>query len=241
MATLVFKIETIGELWDDFDDTTQKNLSQWILRMIHSESERERALIDLKESLKISPLTGIIATIGLYDIERKQGVVYYSGDTGTSDIEIDEFICKTRTEKGMLQDFWDGAQKYDTFITFCGRSFDAPFLNIRSAIQGVRPSCDLMEGRYFYQQKNVWHIDLQDQMTFYGATRKRSSLHMYCRAFGIKNYSNERCEDEINEALFLENKFKDAVYRTVRDVVAITELYKKWDTYLAPQDFLNSK
>jgi len=237
MATLVFDIETVGESWDSFDEGTQKNLSHWITRTIKNETERAEALDDVKERLGLSPLTGMIVSIGLYDVERRQGVVYYQGGADVSDFEIDEFIFKSRSEKEMLQDFWEGAKEYGTFVTFNGRGFDVPFLSLRSAIHEIRPTCNLMEGRYVYQQKSVHHIDLLDQMTFYGALRKRHSLHVFCRAFGILSPKEEGIMGEDVTKLFSEKKFCDIAHYNARDVIATTTLYRKWLEYLAPQNF----
>jgi uncharacterized protein YprB with RNaseH-like and TPR domain len=239
MSTLVFDIETVGETWSTLDTTTQHMLSRWIHRTLRNVDEKDAALKDLEEGLGFSPLTGMIVAIGLYDVERRQGVVYYQGETQVTDYEVGEFLLKSRSEKEMLEDFWDGAKAYDTFVTFNGRGFDVPFLNLRSAIQGIRPSQDLMSGRYLYQQKLVHHVDLQDQLTFYGAMQKRPSLHLFCRAFGIESPKVNGVEGDDVAKLFSEKKFRDIAEYNLGDVRATTALYKKWYTYLAPQSFLN--
>lgn len=80
MATLVFDIETVGESWDALDATTKSVLSRWIRRTAKNEEEHEVEMKDLREGLGFSPLTGHIVAIGLYDLERKQGVVYYESN-----------------------------------------------------------------------------------------------------------------------------------------------------------------
>lgn len=239
MATLVFDIETIGEDWNALDSLTQHTLTRWIDRAHHSESERAILRRDIEEGLGFSPLTGEIIAIGLYDVERKQGVVYYRDDTREEEGSVGDFVLKTRSERDMLVDFWDGAQQYDTFVTFNGRGFDVPFLNIRSAIQGIRPSCDLMAGRYLSQQKNVFHIDLQDQLTYYGAMGRRPSLHLFCRAFGIESPKTDGVMGDDVAELFGQKKFRDIAEYNARDVIATTALYEKWRTHLAPPNFLN--
>ena len=186
MHTLIFDIETVGEEWSALDNTTQTLLSRWIDRTAKNEVEHEAEMKDLREGLGFSPLTGMIVAIGVYDLERAQGVVYYQGESH-EDTDCEQFILKQRTEKEMLEDFWEGAKEYDTFVTFNGRGFDVPFLNLRSMIQGIRPTQDLLQGRYLYQQKTIHHIDLQDQLTFYGAMQRRPSLHLFCRALGIES------------------------------------------------------
>lgn len=238
MSTLVFDIETIGEDWDALDETTQSVLSRWVDRTAKTDEEREAGLQDLREGLGFSALTGEVVAIGLYDVERAKGVVYYQADGATEDYDVGEYTLKVRSEKDMLQDFWDGAANYDTFVTFNGRGFDVPFLNLRSAVHGIRPSRDLMDGRYLYQQKYAKHVDLQDQLTFYGAMFRRPSLHLYCRAFGIESPKAEGVAGDDVAGLFKEKRFRDIAEYNVRDVVATTALYQKWVEYLAPKNFL---
>jgi uncharacterized protein YprB with RNaseH-like and TPR domain len=234
MATLVFDIETVGESWDALDATTKSVLSRWIRRTAKNEEEYEVEMKDLREGLGFSPLTGQIVAIGLYDLERKQGVVYYQSEDDVDSV-VDEYVLKARSEKEMLEDFWEGAQSYDTFVTFNGRGFDVPFLNLRSAILGIRPTHDLMDGRYLYQQKQVRHIDLQDQMTFYGAMHRKPSLHLFCRAFDIASPKVDGIVGDDVAELFHAKKFRDIARYNARDVIATTALYEKWLSYLAPR------
>lgn len=236
MSTLVFDIETVGEEWESFDETTKQTLSRWILRTMHDETAREAALRDVREGLGFSPLTGRIVAIGLYDVERKQGVVYYDGDAHSADIDDGVFLLKSRTEREMLEDFWEGAKSYDTFVTFNGRGFDVPFLMLRGAILGVHPTQRLMDGRYLYQQKGVQHIDLQDQMTFYGALHRRPSLHLFCRAFGIASPKSDGVSGDDVSALYRAGEYETIARYNARDVIATAELYEKWRAYLAPSD-----
>ncbi len=238
MTTLIFDIETIGEDWNTFDETTREVLTRWIERTTRNEQEREAGIRDIQEGLGFSPLTGSIVAIGLYDLERMRGVVYYQGET-TTDIDDGNFVLKVRSEKEMLEDFWEGAKNYDTFVTFNGRGFDVPFLNLRSAVHGIRPAYDLMEGRYLYQQKLVRHVDLQDQLTYYGAMHRKPSLHLFCRAFGIESPKGGGISGDDVAELFRMKKFGDIARYNARDVIATTELYKKWREFLAPQSFLN--
>jgi hypothetical protein len=241
MRTLVFDIETIGEEWDRIDETTQHMLSRWIDRTAKTEEERTAELADLKDGLGFSPLTGSIVAIGLYDLEQEKGVVYYRReDEKNDDLSEGAVTLKVRSEKEMLEDFWTGAKAYDTFVTFNGRGFDVPFLALRSAILGVRPTRDLMDGRYLYQQKGAKHIDLADQLSFYGAVFRKASLHLYCRAFGIESPKAAGVTGDDVSALFRDGKCEEIARYNVRDIVATAELYKKWQQHLSPSAFRNS-
>lgn len=233
MRTLVFDIETVGEQWTELDAATQGVLTRWIDTTSRDEDEREKRLLDLQSGLGFSPLTGSVVAIGVYDIERAQGAVYYTGEGDAKDEWEGEYVLKQRTEKEMLEDFWEGARSYDTFVTFNGRAFDVPFLLHRSVVWGVKPTADLMRGRYLYQQKGVRHIDLQDQLTFYGAMNKRPNLHLFCRAYGIESPKTAGVSGDDVAELFLAKKFRDIARYNIRDVIATTELYHKWREYLS--------
>jgi uncharacterized protein YprB with RNaseH-like and TPR domain len=232
MTTLILDIETVGENWRELDGITQSVLTRWLSHSAKNEEEKEALLLDIKKGLGFSPLTGFIVAIGLYDLERKKGVVYYTGESGSIDHEEGEYVLKERSESQMLTEFWDGAKHYDTYVTFNGRCFDIPFIIHRSIAQGVKPSKNLMEGRYPYQQKSCRHVDLQDELTFFGAMQRRPSLHLFCRAFGIESPKGEVSGDDVAE-LFAGKKFSKIATYNARDVIATTAVYKKWQDYLS--------
>lgn len=245
MRTLVFDIETIGEEWSALDETTRHLLTRWIDRTAKSDEEHAAQLADLQDGLGFSPLTGSIVAIGLYDLEQEKGVVYYRTDDAQGSKKADDLVegsatLKVRSEKEMLEDFWAGAKAYDTFVTFNGRGFDVPFLLLRSVVCGVKPTRDLMDGRWLYQQKGAKHIDLADQLSFYGAVFRKASLHLYCRAFGIESPKAAGVTGDDVSALFREGKYEIIARYNVRDIIATAELYKKWQKYLSPAAFRGS-
>ncbi|OGE83509.1 MAG: hypothetical protein A3B10_03585 [Candidatus Doudnabacteria bacterium RIFCSPLOWO2_01_FULL_44_21] len=233
MPKIIFDIETVGEDFDELDETTQAVLTRWIKKESESEEEYQVALEDLKNGLGFSPLTGEIVVIGVLDPDKNQGAVYFQapGDD-IAEFEENGIKYKQMTEKKMLENFWKGATKYDEFISFNGRGFDAPFLAIRSAIHKIKPTKDLMEGRYLYQQKKCQHIDLQDQLSFYGAVRRKGSLHLYSRAFGIKSPKSEGISGDDIGRLFKEKKFVEIAKYNAGDLFATKELYDYWNNYL---------
>jgi DNA polymerase elongation subunit (family B) len=238
MSTLIFDIETIGESWDELDHTTQHVLSRFIERSGESDVAKAAHLRDLKEGLGFSPLTGCVVAIGLYDLERAQGVVFYDSEgKDTTDNEDGEYVYKPRTEAAMLRDFWDGARSYDVFVTFNGRAFDVPFLILRSMVHGITPTRDLMEGRYLYQQRDARHVDLQEQLSFYGATHRKQPLHLYCRALGIVSPKEQGVSGDDVAGLFKDGKYLDIAKYNALDVAATTELYLRWREHLAPRNF----
>jgi 3'-5' exonuclease len=231
---LVLDIETIGEDFDSLDHATQENLTRWIKRDSDNEDEYKLALQDLKNGLGFSPLTGEIAAIGVLDYHKNEGAVYYQApEQKNEELKEDGITFKQMTEVDMLRKFWELATRYQVFITFNGRAFDMPFLMVRSAIRGVRPTKDLMRGRYLYQNNpDALHIDLAEQLSFYGATRRKGSLHLWSRAFGIPSPKSGGVTGDDVGPLFKEKKFLDIARYNVGDIRATRDLYEKWESFL---------
>lgn len=234
MGKLVFDIETIGEDFDTLDGTTQEVLTRWIKKESDTDDEYEKALADLKNGLGFSPLTGQIVAIGVYDVEKDKGAVYFQDPDKTIENSEDENIkFRVLEEKEMLEQFWNLAEKYDEFISFNGRAFDVPFLMVRSAIHEIRPTKNLMANRYLSSQpKNARHIDLLDQLTFYGSVRRKGNLHLWSRAFGIKSPKAEGITGDDVGNLFKEKRFLDIAKYNVGDLRATKALYEYWEKYV---------
>jgi len=233
MPKLIFDIETIGEDWESLDKITQESLTRWIKKDSFSEEAYQSALANVKDGLGFSPYTGQIVAVGVMELETGRGAVYYQAPGEKyDDFEENGIKFRVLSEKEMLESFWQGAIEYTEFISFNGRGFDAPFMMVRSAVNGVMPTKDLMSNRYLNSQKfNATHIDLMDQLMFYGAVARRPSLHLACRAFGIKSPKEDGVKGDDVAKLFKEKKYQDIAKYNVGDLVATGELYKKWEKY----------
>ena len=235
MSTLVLDIETVGEDFDALDETTRDVLLRWVKASSNGEDELRAKTQEVKDGLGFSPLTGSVVAIGILDVERERTAVFYQSP-GTSETDQEEDGVKFRPmgEKGMLEEFWRVAAQYDTFVTFNGRGFDIPFLLLRSAALEVRPTRDLMSNRYLGMQRGVTHVDLLDQLSFYGATLRRPSLHLVCRAFGIKSPKADGvCGDDV-AGLYKEGRYLDIARYNVGDLIATRDVYRRWQEYLRP-------
>lgn len=231
---LVIDIETIGENFDELDETTKDSLTRWIQKEADDEHEYTRLLADLKNGLGFSPLTGQIVAVGVLDIDREKGGVYYQSPLAKGErVEEDGILFEPLTEEGIMRKFWEVSSQYNVFVTFNGRAFDVPFLMVRSAVHNVPASKNLLAGRYLYQQHaDAIHIDLADQLSFYGALRRKGSLHLWCRAFGIQSPKSGGITGDDVGLLFKKKKYMDIARYNVGDLRATRELFLRWEANL---------
>lgn len=229
MKRLILDIETISQDFESFDETSKKFLEAHFRRYADSEEELEEE----KSKLTFSPLTAEIAAIGMMDADIEKGACYFQGSGRDTAFEENGIKYEPGDEKTMLQKFWHAVSFYEEFVTFAGRIFDAPVIMIRSAIHGIRPTKNLMINRYLeHQPLNLRHIDLQDQLSFYGAKRDPLGLHFWCRAFGIPSpKTGEITGDDVTRS-FREGKRIEIARYCMADVKATLELYRKWEQFL---------
>lgn len=238
MATLIVDIETKGEEWGTMPGISRAALTHWIEKSNLSEEDKKRKLQEVQSRLSLSPFTASIISLAVYDVERKTGAVYFVSDTPGEGFTVDDFTFKQRTEKELLEDFWEGARSYDAFVTFNGRSFTVPFLYHRSIVQAVRPTVEIAKERNVTRQIMPYHIDLLDEFSLHGALAHRPSLQLLCGAYGIENSSLLGGEEIA--AAFIEGRFRTIAEKNMGDIQAIHQLYEKWKEYLAPRAFLNT-
>jgi uncharacterized protein YprB with RNaseH-like and TPR domain len=233
MAKLVFDIETIGEDFQNLDKITQEVLLHRVKKEAKNKQELEIMLKRLKNSLGLSPLTGQVVAIGVLDLEQDKGVVYFQApNSKQKKFSKNNFCFKPLSEKSMLENFWAGAKQYQEFISYNGRSFDVPFLIARSAVKKVKITKNLMSNRYINSQRfDAIHLDLLDQLTYYGAT-VRESLHLWCRALGIKSPKENGLDGEKINQYFQEGKYKEIACYNANDLIATKELYEIWLKYM---------
>jgi DNA polymerase elongation subunit (family B) len=219
---LVVDIETIGKDFDSFDDISKEYLLKF--------ADTEEKIDEAKEGLAFSPLTGEIVAIGLLNPDTVKGAVYFQSPDMPQDTLYEngiEFVPDS--EEGILKKFWEIVKHYDQIISFNGRGFDAPYLIIRSAIHKITPTKELMPNRYSASSS---HIDLLDQLTFYGSVRRKFSLHMWCRAFGIKSPKEEGITGHEVKELFTQRRYLDIARYCIGDLHATKELFEYWDKFV---------
>lgn len=224
MSRVVFDIETLGFPLDTFDAAQQ----DYLLKFADTDAKRQEVI----QKLNLHPLTAQVIAIGMINPDTNAGKVFYKGNPNEQFLSEDGKVeFRSGAEKDLLVWFWESVRHYDQFITFNGRSFDCPFLMLRSAILSVKPTRNLIPYRY----ESSTHCDLLEQLTFYGAVRK-FTLDFYCKAFNIKSPKSEGITGLDLGNLFREKRYKEIATYCLGDIQATTELFRRWDEYLNIKD-----
>jgi len=223
-SKLIVRVQTIEKKIEDLDDITRDIVSCQMRKQCDEGGPRIFAQF---------PLLNEIVSAGVYDEARSSGAIYFRvGEEEVSESEEEGIRFKpVRTEKDILENFWNVASHYTEFVSFGGRTVEGPALMLRSALYGIRASKDLMSARQLHDQRfDALHVDLLDQFNFYGASEQPAGLHMWCKAFGIES-PYETSEHDVDRA-FEEGRYQDIARRNARDLHAIHQLYASWSASL---------
>jgi predicted PolB exonuclease-like 3'-5' exonuclease len=187
--------------------------------------------------MSLWPLTSQVVCIAMVNAESDRGKVLFiaeDSEEGASTGGPVEFLpCADEPE--LLAAFWDVARHYDRIVTFNGRSFDVPFLYLRSAQLNVSISRKDWLGYRFATEP---HCDLAEQLTFYGVSgrdgaARRFNLDFYCKAFGIPSPKSQGVTGLDVRRLRTEGRSKEIAEYCLRDVQATTALFHVWKDRLA--------
>jgi 3'-5' exonuclease len=223
VATVVIDIETAGAAWDSFDDA-QKT---YLMRNARSEEERQQ----VPEMLSLWPFTGKIITVAMLNPDSRRGRVWYEKVDGRSEELSDDrlFTFIGDTEETFLAEFWKAMRRFHRFVTFNGRSFDGPFLTLRSAALGIPVTRNLVGYRYSVRP----HTDLLEVISFFGASRKWN-LDFACKAFGVESPKEHGMDGFTVGPYYRAGRLREIALYCRRDVEATARLYEKMGETLLP-------
>jgi DNA polymerase elongation subunit (family B) len=225
VRTVVFDIETVSRPWLELDPLQRGRLTRW--------AEDHEDFLRRKEGGALSPYMGKVIVIAMLNPDTGKGVVWHEAaerhETKSEDGLFDIFA---RPEKDMLAEFWAALSKFERFVTFNGRTFDGPFLSVRSAIHDLLPSKNLLGYRYSMDS----HVDLLEVLTFQGAVSRDQapSLHSACVAFGIPSPKSEEMHGYAVGDAYREGRLGEIADYCRRDVEATAALFKRLETTLLP-------
>lgn len=240
---LVFDIETNAVPFEDFDSAQQ----EYLLRGTVTNEDQEKK----KSEMALTPLTSKVVCIGLKlmvangDVfEEKSKRVFFADSEILDDSFVEQdlpsgFSMKVGSELTVLKNFWNIFLKGEELginyhlISFNGRNFDSPFLMLRSAILGLRPTRNLMDGtRWNYP----FHTDLIDELCFFspqaqGAT-KRFNFDFYAKEFGITSPKADGIDGSKVGEFYRQRQFDQIADYCLRDVDATWSLFETWRKFL---------
>jgi DNA polymerase elongation subunit (family B) len=202
-ATLVVDIETVGQ-----DPEVIPPRAREILLDVATDEDRQRVL----DTLGLDPCTGRIICIGVHWLELDRSRAYCQDD-----------------ERGLLANFWSdiGQIRPHRFVTFNGKSFDFPYINIRSAIHGVPiPRDILLDSRRFSTEH---HFDVREILTNFERYRK-GTLEFFCQIFGVPSPKNGIDGSKVGD-YFKQGRLEEIAWYCLADCRATAELYLRLKNY----------
>lgn len=227
MRRAVLDIETAGYNFEELSESQQ----EYILRDSMKEQDpvlREQKAEDAKRFLSLYPLSSRVVVIGVRDIDQGKSILYYeSKERAKTDWTEDGEQFEGLPENEMLDKFWQLISKFNKVITFNGRNFDIPFLMVRSAMLGVKPTRNFIGNRY---DASI-HIDLLEQFTFYGITKK-FNMDFYCHAFGIETPKSKEISGNNVKEFYDRGDVMEIAKYNARDLIATEKLFHIWNDYL---------
>lgn len=236
MAKLVFDIETSALPLEDFDDVQQEYLFRDAGKLA-DELARKTRQAEIQQQMNLWPFTARVICIAMLNQESCRGQVLFISDhfepEGDEAGAVEFVPCVDEVE--LLTAFWDVARHYETVITFNGRSFDVPFIYLRSALLNVPVSRKDWLG---YRYQTDPHCDLAEQLTFYGVSgrdgaARRFNLDFYCKCFGIESPKSHGITGRDVNDLLAAGRYRDIAEYCLRDVQATVRLFQIWKERLA--------
>ena len=204
---IVLDIETIGQQVEEIPERALDYLFRGLERDAPDPAELERRREDLVSRLGLDPTTGRIVCIGVVDSETAFERTFAQAD-----------------EKELLESFWrwlEGARP-TLFVSFNGRRFDFPYLNIRSAIHGIEPAYPIPLG---------WssHFDVREALEG-DDKRRRGSLDYFCAVFGVPSPKMEMDGSLVGRA-YAEGRIAEIERYCLADCRATLELYRRLEPF----------
>ncbi len=206
MSALVLDIETISQSVEEIPDRALEYLFKSLARDQPDEEELERRREDMISRFGLDPTTGRVIVIGLLDVETRAETVF----SDESEVEL-------------LAKFWAWlrANEHERYVTFNGKRFDIPFLNVRSAIHGLTPSkvipADPLTTRPHFDVREVFEGNER---------RRRGSLDFFTAVFAVPSPKSKMDGAQVNDA-YAEGRLDDIVQYCLEDCRATAAIYER--------------
>ena len=203
---LVLDIETVGQPAEDVPPRALTYLLRKLERDAPDPEELERRREDLVSRFGLDPTTGRVIVVGTLDTENGEERAFAGDD-----------------ERRLLETFWAFIEdaRPRLLVTFSGRRFDVPYLNVRSAVHRLRPAVPLPSGSDHFDVREA--LEAEDR-------RRVGSLDYFCAIFGIPSPKTELDGTRIGEA-YAAGRLDDIVRYCFEDCRATAALFERLDPF----------
>jgi 3'-5' exonuclease len=228
MRTLVVDIET-ASVWKDLSPAVQARLTERHAKMESRLPMEERT--HPADVAALSPWTGKVIVIAIWDTEKARGWVLYEGQkTDVARIDGGWRYEACGDERGLLEAFWTVLRRnQDARIAgFNSRGFDGVFIHVRSFILGIQASRNLVPYRYSTKE----HLDLHDVLGLWTSNRT-PSLDVVCEVAGIPSPKSEMSGADVEDA-YAEGRILDVARYCAGDVRATADAVARWEETNGP-------
>lgn len=204
MSRVIIDIETVGQPLSAFPERFHEKMWRWFdMGSATTEMDDARRL-EAERRFSLWGATGRVIVVGMHN-----------PDTGQSR------ILAAHDERETIAEFWELVKPYGLHITFNGKQFDFPYLQMRSAVLGLKPSVRL-ETRRFTRQP---HYDVREVLS-HNYLQRHGSLDFFCELFGIPTPKSALSGDQVGDA-YREGRLDEIAAYCERDVVATAALYER--------------
>ena len=220
---LAFDMETVGQ--------TEGELAPETLAFLTKNPEKAAENI---ERTSLSPYTGYVACVALWDTAADKGVVLMHTPDGASPfpegaksfVEGDVTFKVYPDEATMLVKFWGiCTRQTNGFLSYNGRGFDIPFAVIRSAALNIPMCRKLIRANRYYDD----HIDIKDCLENYGSFRAPANFDLLCRTLGIPSPKEGDVKGAEVGAAWRAGRYMDVARYCMRDVRALVLCAERLD------------
>lgn len=236
MGPLVIDIET-AERFDELCDPVKNYLVEREQRRGAEAEEPEDPATRAINALSLNPAVGTIVSIGMWLVGIERGLVLVNNEICTnpelkgSHRYNDHATVFYGSEAEMLSVFWAkvlekagrcGRNARYPLVTFNGRSFDGPFLMLRSAFHRIKPTRNMVGYRFNLSD----HCDLQEVFSFMGALswQHRYSLDFWCNLLGIVSPKQDMDGTHVG-SVWESGDLDRLIQYSIADIQATAQLY----------------
>jgi len=206
--TLVLDIETVGQPVESIPPRALDYLWKSLAREAPEPEDLERRREEMIARFGLDPTTGRVIVVGLLELESRAETVF-----------ADE------SELELLTRFWswlaENASRHERYVTFNGKRFDVPFLNVRSAIHAIVPQVVIPASPLTTRP----HFDVRE--VFEGnERRRRGSLDYFTAIFGLRSPKLAMDGSGVADA-YAQGRLDDIVQYCLDDCRATAAIYER--------------